>query len=94
MDQRLTKEQLHQLRREIILGSLYISDYRNSFGIDPNTVCDFFDSFLSYLNSEMERDVPNYNDAQFFDLLPAYDNAEELWEWYSSYEEDPLPLPA
>ena len=42
----LTKEQLWKLRKEIALGSLYIDDYKNSFGINPENVCDFFNSFI------------------------------------------------
>ena len=42
----LTKEQLWKLRKEIVLGSLYIDDYKNSFGINPENVCDFFNSFI------------------------------------------------
>ena len=39
------------------------------------------------------NEIPNYDDKNFFRLLPAYDNAEKLWEWYCCFEENPLPLP-
>lgn len=91
----MTSESLWKLRQEIILNSLFISDYRNSFGIDPHIVCDFFDGYLVHLDSEMTEHVPDYDDKQFFDLLPAYHTAENLWNWYYYYlEDDPLPLPA
>lgn len=88
----MNREMLWKLRKEIILNSLFISDYRNTFGIDPHTVCDFFDSYLSYLDEEMCAAIPNYDDSRFFDLLPTYDTEENLWNWYCCYEEDPLAL--
>lgn len=90
---RLTQEQLWKLRRQIVLGSLYYSDYINTFGIDRHLVCDFFDSFLSYVAELMQEDIPDYDDHHFFQHLRDYDNTERLWDWYCCYEENPLPLP-
>ena len=67
----MNSETLWALRKQIILNSLFISDYRNTFGIDPHVVCDFFDSYLSYLDEEMTQTVPGYDDSQFFDLFPS-----------------------
>lgn len=89
----LTKEQLWRLRRQIVLGSLYYSDYINTFNIDRHLVCDFFDGFLSYVSELMQEEIPNYDDRHFSKHLRAYDNAERLWNWYECFEEDPLPLP-
>lgn len=52
----------------------------------------FFDGFLEYLDQEMQATIPDYDDAHFFDLLPEYDNAENLWDWYNMLETDPLPI--
>lgn len=41
----LKDEYLWPLREQIKLGSLFLSDYENSFGIKPERVCDFFTSF-------------------------------------------------
>lgn len=68
-------------------------DYRNTFGIDPHVVCDFFDSYLSYLDEEMKLAIPSYDDAHFFDHLPDFDTEENLWNWYCCYEDDPLQMP-
>ena len=54
----MNSKTLWTLRKQIILNSLFISDYRNTFGIDPHVVCDFFDSFLSYLDEEMKLTIP------------------------------------
>ena len=40
----------------------------------------------------MRATIPGYDDAHFFDHLPAYDNADNLWDWYSMLETDPLPI--
>ena len=47
---------------------------------------------VSYLDEEMKQSIPGYDDNRFFDLLPAYDTQENLWNWYCCYEEDPLPV--
>lgn len=78
----MTKQMLWRLRQEISLNSMYYSDY----------VCDFFDGYLEYLNEIMQEQIPAYDDAEFFDWLPVYDNAENLWNWYGCFEDDPLPL--
>ena len=88
----MTKDELWTLRQEIKLGSLFYADYRNSFGIDEHPVCDFFDGFLEYLDQEIQETIPGYDDAHFFDHLPAYDNADNLWDWYNMFETDPLPI--
>lgn len=93
MSRAMTSKSLWKLRQEIILNSLFISDYRNTFGIDPHVVCDFFDSYLSYLDEEMAQTLPGYDDAHFFDHLPNFDTEENLWNWYCCYEDDLLPVP-
>lgn len=87
----MTSEQLWALRKQIVLNSLYYSDYRNTFGIDCRVVCDFFDSYLSYLEELMADDSADYTDEDFFALLPRYDTPDNLWNWYGCYESDPLP---
>ena len=89
----MSNEQLWELRQEIVLGSLYLADYENSFGIDRDKVCTFFDGFLSYVEELMKEDIVDFDDAKFFDYLPSYDKPEYLAEWYGMFEEDPLPIP-
>ena len=89
----MTSEMLWSLRKEIILNSLFVADYRNTFVIDPHLVCDFFDSYLSYLDEEMRLTIPSYDDTHFFDHLSDFDTEENLWNWYCCYEDDPLPIP-
>ena len=86
----MSEENLWKLRQEIKLGSLFIADYRNSFGVEPHKVCDFFDGFLEFVGEVMQEDSPSYDDKDFWELLPDYDTSEYLLDWYSCFEEDPL----
>ena len=88
----MTKQMLWNLRQEISLNSMYYSDYRNSLSIDEHAVCDFFDGYLEFLNEIMQEEIPAYDNAEFFDWLSAYDNADNLWNWYGCFEDNPLPL--
>lgn len=89
----MTKDMLWRLRMEIRLCSLYYADYRNSFGIDKRAVCDFFDGYADFLEDLMQEEIHDYNDEDYFGHLPQYDNAENLWDWYCCFDEEPLPLP-
>ena len=89
----LTKEQLWELRQEVPIGSLFTKDYRNSFGIEPRAVQDFFDGYLDFLEEEMEYQIPDFNDADFWELLDLYDTPEYLLDWYYCFDEEPLPIP-
>ena len=92
----MTKQELQQLRNEITLNSLYTSDYDNSFNIDPRQVQDFFDSYLEnceYIpndNGDMLCDMDlSYND--YYDtLFTIANNIDYLWEFYCTFDEDPL----
>ena len=85
-----TKENLWKLRQEIKLGSLYVAHYHNSFGIDPDKLCGFFEGFLEFVEEKMREDHPGFDDADFWDLLLDYDTPEQLLDWYSCFEEEPL----
>ena len=41
----LSFEDLKSLREQISLGSCYLADYENSFGVDRNEVCSYADGF-------------------------------------------------
>lgn len=48
MKRDLTLEEVLELRQQIVLNSLFVSDYRNNMGVDPRAACDFFDGFMCY----------------------------------------------
>ena len=77
----LTDKALLQLRQEITLGSLFIADYNNSFGISPNQVCDFFDGYVSYL-----EEIADEQGGEAF----SHDNDQNLLSWYGCFEENPF----
>ena len=85
-----TKNKLWKLRQEIALGSLYTRDYDNSFGVNERACQDFFDSYLDWLAEEMQEE--GISDSDFWDELDNYDNAENLYEWYMMYEDEPLVI--
>lgn len=72
----MTKEELWNLRLEIVLGSLLYKDYSNSFGIPVKTCCDFFDGFIEDC---FNREYSKINIQQIYD---KYDNPDSLWEYY------------
>ena len=78
----LTMEQLKQLRSEIVLGSLYTSDYKNSLNIDIREVQDFFDGYVEYL-----WEIAEENGG---DDIDDYDTQENLESWYNCFDEEPL----
>lgn len=84
----LTEKSLIQLRKEITLNSLFISDYENSFGISPKQVCEFFDGFLSYIDELMEEN--GVADKDYWDEFSSYDTEENLLAWYGCFTENPF----
>lgn len=80
---------LWKLRMEIPLGSLFVRDYENSFCFTAESVCDFFDSFLSYIE-EIARE--ENEDAEWDEIVDEYDNEETLLEWWGCYEWFPFEI--
>ena len=85
---KITKTSLWELRHEILLNSLYTSDFENTFGYTANSVQDFFDGYMSYLEELMDGD--GVDDSDLFDVLSTYDNEENLWEYWNIYYTNPL----
>ena len=85
----LTDKALVQLRKEICLDSIYISDYTNSFGIDPKQVCDFFDGYGDYLIELMNEDRKD-GDNNYFALRAEYDTEKNLLGWYGCFDWNPF----
>ena len=75
-------EQLKQLRSEIVLGSVYTSEYKNSLKLDIREVQDFFDGYVEYL-----WEIAGENGSSDID---EYDTQENLESWYNCFDEEPL----
>ena len=85
---KLNMGQLWNLRKEIVLNSLYLYDYDNSFGLDSYSLSIFFDGYLEYLEEEMKYNIENYDDSMFFEYLKDYDNEDNLYDWYMMIEDN------
>lgn len=78
----LTKKELKQLRNEITLNSLFFKDYSNTLFIKEKTACNFFDSYMEYLSDNFKcKDI---------DDIFKHDNLTNLYDYYFSFEYDPL----
>ena len=76
------KNKLWNIRNDVVLNSIYYSDYENRYGYDVRIICHFFDSYLEYLEERMYEDIPNYKDDEFLKYLPKYDTKNNLWTFY------------
>ena len=78
----LTSAELLHLRKEIILISILIYDYTNSFGFNSWDICSFFDGYVSYLE-ELARE----DGYEGIDYLTKYDTEENLYSWFLCYDD-------
>lgn len=83
----IDEKTLWQLRMEIVLGSLFYSDYENTFGFTTHSVCDFFDGYFDYLDELAEEKFGiNYT----FDEALSFDNMDNLYNWLGCYTTFPF----
>lgn len=78
----LGPRQIWKLRKQIVVNSLYLIDYENSYGVDPLEVSEFFDGWLDFLVEDMKEDHSDYEDDMFWDLFPKYDTPKKLLAWW------------
>lgn len=81
----LTADELWELRQEIVLNSLYVSDYENSFGYHSADMCLFFESYLDYL-CEVMKGI-GIASEDHLKCLDEFDNPTNLKCWYDHYED-------
>lgn len=80
----LSREQLQQLRSEIVLDSCYFHDYENSLGIDSHYVFAFFDGYSEHLSELMNEDgIP---DNEKLDKVHLYDTLDNLINYQGCVE--------
>lgn len=82
----LTKEELWQLRQEVVLNSVFTAHYTNSFGFNERDVCSFFDGYYDYLWELADEDD---NDCLITDglIYDKYDNQDNLESWFNCYDD-------
>lgn len=78
----LTENQIIALRNEIVLNSLFMGDYHNSFAIEPTEVCDFFDGFVSWAYENWKETHDNPDDFSIEDI----DTVANLIEYFYTVE--------
>ena len=77
----LTSAELWHLRNEIVLNSLFVADYTNSFGFNARDVSYFFDGYVEYIYEMMN------NDKATDDQFNEYDNESNLYNWFCCYDD-------
>lgn len=82
--EQLTIDELWELRVQITLGSHYISDYENSFGFNPFSICTFFDGYLDYLWELAEEE---YGEQTEYEHTLKKDNKSNLYSWFNCYDD-------
>jgi len=77
----LGPRRLWNLRRQIVLNSLFQDDYRNGYGIDPAEAQSFFDGYVDFLYGLAEEDgfFDTHLEDDAFAVLGAYDTPQNLW---------------
>lgn len=68
----LTHDELCALRGHVVLGSCYLKDYDNKFGIDPKQVYDFCEGYGESIGWSDEDDTP--------EAFADYCEGVERWE--------------
>ena len=67
--QELTEKEVEELQEQIVMGSLYVSDYENTFGVNPNEVCSYADGYL-----EAEDNPEEYGEYDtFYDYIQSFE---------------------
>ncbi len=54
----LAFDELVELRKQVCVGSMYIGDYTNCYGIPPSELCTFCDGYLEFIEEEGYKDTP------------------------------------
>lgn len=84
----LNKEELWQLREQVILGSLYFIDYINDFNIHEKDVCYFFEGYENFIFELIdESGFVSTKDETRFDEFRKYDTPDTLERWHNCYDD-------
>lgn len=68
----LTEKQVEKLEREIVKGSYYLADYKNSFGVAPQEVANYAEGYL-----ETKDDPEEYGYYEtFYDYIQSVERID------------------
>ena len=63
----LTKKEVERLEKQIVMGSVYVADYENTFGVNPHEVSNYADGYL-----ETKEDPEEYGEYKtFYDYIQS-----------------------
>ena len=83
----LNTEQILQLRKEIVLNSIFTNDYENSFDIPPQQVQDFFDCYIEYCEDCFIDENFEMENNDYFNLVLDFANDDiNLIEYFNTIE--------
>lgn len=88
----LTEKALIELRKDIVLNSIYVSDYKNRFKIEPEEVCSFFNGYIEYLEEIAEEDNFDFDNEGWSAFIDKYDTDKNLLGWYGCHDENPFTI--
>lgn len=78
----MTSAELKQLRREVVINSLDVSDYRNTLNIDAEKTKRFFDRYIESLIEYAVADGVDISSVDMYDVIVDYDNDNALIDFY------------
>ncbi len=78
----MTSAELKQLRREVVINSLDVSDYRNTLNIDAEKTKRFFDRYIESLIEYAVADGVDISSVDMYDVIVYYDNDNALIDFY------------
>ena len=73
----LNAQELWNIREQVVLNSLYFSDFNTAEGYYPVDLSNFFDEYVDYLSRIAEEQGGEWY---------QYDNIDNLFEHYQSYD--------
>lgn len=84
----LSNEEMLQLRKQIVLNSLYFDDYENTLGVDVRETHDWFDG---YMNDVYQRAIDDgVTDEEFgkdfFGMIDKYDTDAFLIDRFEDWQ--------
>lgn len=84
--EQLTTDELWQLRKEIVVNSIFVSDYENSFGFDSNSMCSFFNGYYEFI-WELASEVYEIAELTHNLVMDEFDCKENLKSWLDCHDD-------
>lgn len=63
----LSRRELQELRKQISVGSIYLSDYCNTLGVPREEASNYAEGYLDYLREEYGEDWESHDTPEMFD---------------------------